>query len=166
MLAVAKRLLKSDSEAEDAVQDAFLSAFRSLDQFEGEAKLGTWLHRIVVNAALMRLRTRKRRPETPIEDLLPRFLENGHFLDPPQRWNDDAEQLLQDEERRRWVRDRIDALPETYRTVLLLRDIENLSTQDAAELLSITPNAVKIRLHRARLALRELLDRELRGAAE
>ncbi len=163
MLAVAKRLLKVESEAEDAVQDAFLSAFRSLDSFEGEAKLGTWLHRIVVNASLMRLRNRKRRPETPIDDLLPRFLEDGHYLDPPQPWHDDAEQLLQDAERRRWVRDRIDTLPDTYRTVLMLRDIENLSTQDAADLLGITPNAVKIRLHRARLALREILDREFRG---
>ena len=163
MLAVANRLLKSDSEAEDAVQDAFLSAFRSLDSFHGQARLGTWLHRIVVNAALMRLRSRRRHPETSTEDLLPRFLEDGHYLNPPQRWEKDAEGMLADEERRRWVRERIDALPDTYRTVLLLRDIENISTQEAAELLGITANAVKIRLHRARLALRESLDRELRG---
>ena len=162
MLSVARRLLRSESEAEDAVQDAFLSAFRSLSSFQGQSRLGTWLHRIVVNAALMRLRSRQRRSETSIEDLLPRFLEDGHFEAPPKRWQENGENLLQDAQRRRWVRDRIDALPETYRTVLLLRDIEDISTQETAELLEITPNAVKIRLHRARLALRESLDRALR----
>jgi len=163
MLAVASRLLGSEAEAEDAVQDAFLSAFRSLDGFNGQSRLGTWLHRIVVNAALMRLRTRRRRPETSIEELLPRFLENGHFRNPPQRWQDDPESLLQSADRKRWIRQKISTLPESYRTVLVLRDIENISTQETAELLGITPNAVKIRLHRARLALRESLDVEFRG---
>ena len=86
MLAVARRFLREDEDARDAVQDAFLSAFRSLDSFEGQAKLSTWLHRIVVNAALMKLRARKRRPEESIEELLPRFLEDGHQAEPATPW--------------------------------------------------------------------------------
>ncbi|HTF32220.1 MAG TPA: sigma-70 family RNA polymerase sigma factor [Myxococcota bacterium] len=77
LLGVAKRLLRHDEDARDAVQDAFFSAFRGLEKFEGEARLSTWLHRIVVNAALMKLRTRRRKPEAPIDDLLPRFLGDG-----------------------------------------------------------------------------------------
>jgi RNA polymerase sigma-70 factor (ECF subfamily) len=73
MLSVARRMLRSDEDARDAVQDAFLSAFRGLPQFEGTARLTTWLHQIVVNACLMKLRTRRRKPEDPIEALLPKF---------------------------------------------------------------------------------------------
>src|SRR5262245_52418857 len=79
MLAVARRFLPVEEDARDAVQDAFLSAFRSIRRFEGNAQLSTWLHRIVVNAALMKLRTRRRKPEQSIEDLLPGYLEDGHF---------------------------------------------------------------------------------------
>ena len=86
MLAVARRYLGNEEDARDAVQDAFLSAFRAIDRFEGEAKLSTWLHRIVVNACLMKLRTRRRRPEGKIEDLLPRFLEDGHQAEPAAIW--------------------------------------------------------------------------------
>jgi RNA polymerase sigma-70 factor (ECF subfamily) len=83
LLAVARRLLRSEEDARDAVQDAFISAFRAIDRFEGGSRLSTWLHRIVVNAALMKLRSQQRKPETSIEDLLPRFLEDGHFAEPP-----------------------------------------------------------------------------------
>ena len=79
MLAVARRFLPVEEDARDAVQDAFLSAFRSIDRFEGHAQLSTWLHRIVVNASLMKLRTRRRHPEQSIEELLPGYLEDGHL---------------------------------------------------------------------------------------
>ena len=79
LLAVARRIVDSEEDARDVVQDAFLNAFRALDRFEGNAKLSTWLHRIVVNAALMKLRTRKRKPEQSIETLLPAFLDDGHL---------------------------------------------------------------------------------------
>ena len=75
MLAVARRLLRSDDDAADAVQEAFISAFRAIGNFEGGAKLSTWLHRIVVNASLMRLRKRTRRPEVSIDELLPKFVD-------------------------------------------------------------------------------------------
>ena len=163
MLSVAKRMLRNEDDARDAVQDAFLSAFRAIDRFEGGSQLGTWLHRIVVNAALMKLRTRRRKPEEPLDPLLPRFLEDGHMVRPAQAWARSADEVLQSEETRRLVLDRIGELPETYRTILLLRDVEGLDTEETAKALEITPGAVKTRLHRARLALRELLDPHLRA---
>lgn len=165
MLAVARRLLRDEEEARDAVQEAFVAAFRGLARFEGHALLGTWLHRIVVNAALMRLRRRKARPEEPIEPLLPAFLEDGHAAEPAAPWAERADELLARREVRHLVRQAIDRLPETYRTVLMLRDIEELDTAEAALLLGVTANAVKIRLHRARQALRAQLDAHLRPHA-
>ncbi len=164
MLQTARRLLANEEDARDAVQDAFLSAFRSLDQFQGNARLSTWLHRIAVNAALMKLRTRRRHAEQSIESLLPTFLEDGHHAIPPAPWPETVDEAASRSEMRTLVRDSIDRLPDAYRTVLLLRDIEELDTQETADLLEITANAVKVRLHRARIALRELLDRGLRGA--
>ena len=157
MLAVARRFLRAEEDARDAVQDAFLSAFRAIDRFEGDARLSTWLHRIVVNAALMKLRSRQRKPEISIEELLPKYLEDGHHADPPSLWQRSAESLLEQHELRHAVRDQIDRLPDNYRTVLLLRDIEEFTTDETAQILDVTENAVKIRLHRARQALRELI---------
>jgi RNA polymerase sigma-70 factor (ECF subfamily) len=163
LLAVARRFLGDGEDARDAVQDAFLSAFRSLQKFQGNALLSTWLHRIVVNAALMKLRSRRRKPETSIEELLPKFLEDGHLAEPAAPWKESAAEALERREVRERVRASIDLLPETYRSVLLLRDVEELDTRETAEILGIGPNAVKTRLHRARQALRTLLDREMRG---
>jgi RNA polymerase sigma-70 factor (ECF subfamily) len=175
MRAVAQRLLGNEHDANDAVQDAFLSAFRSLDQFAGHAQLGTWLHKIVVNAALMKLRARRRRDECSIVELLPAFDETGHRLicrrpggpgGGTMRWNNEGigvkgpEEALERSELRMTIRKKIDQLPHDYRTVLLLRDIEEMDTDQTAECLGIKPGAVKTRLHRARMALRELLERE------
>ena len=157
LLAVTRRILGTEEDARDAVQDAFLFAFRSLDRFHGDARLSTWLHRIAVNAALMRLRTRKRKREEPLEPLLPTFLDDGHHAERFASWGEPADRILEREENRALVRRLIDQLPDAYRTVLVLRDIEGLDTQETAKLLETTPNAVKIRLHRARQALRTLL---------
>jgi len=161
MLRVARRMLRNEEDARDAVQDAFLSALRSLERFHGDAKLGTWLHRIVVNACLMKLRRKRRKPELGIEDLLPRFLEDGHQVRSSAEWNLPADEAVGRGEIRVMVRACIDRLPESYRTVLLLRDIEDLDTEEAARLLDVSPTAVKVRLHRARQALRTLLDPHL-----
>ncbi len=162
MLAVARRMLRNEADARDVVQDAFFSAFRSLARFEGAAALSTWLHRIVVNGALMKLRSRRRRPEESIEPLLPRFLEDGHHASHPSEWMP-THTLLERQETRELVRAAIDRLPEGYRTILLLRDIEELDTEETARALDLTPAAVKVRLHRARQALRTLLDPALRA---
>src|SRR3954451_7312044 len=154
MLAVARRFLQDEDLARDAVQDAFLSAFRSIHAFDGDAQLATWLHRIVVNAALMKLRTRRRKPEQSIEPMLPAFAEDAHHAGRPVvAWTASAEEALLRREARERVRAAIADLPERYRTVLPLRDIEERSTREAADLLGITENAVKLRLHRARQAL-------------
>lgn len=163
MLAVAKRFV-SESEAPDALQEAYLSAFRGLPKFDAAAKLTTWLHRIVVNACLMRLRRKASRPETSIETLLPRFREDGHFDQSIADWKPRASGSIEAEETRKLVRECIALLPDDYRTVLLLRDVEDLDTEEAAGLLGVSANAVKTRLHRARLALRELIDQ--RGGGE
>jgi len=163
MLATARRLLRSDQDAEDAVQEAFVSAARAISGFAGGSKVSTWLHRIVINTALMKLRTRRRRREESIDDLLPRFDVEGRHLRPVAAWETPSDVLLERRETRAMVRRCIDRLPERYRTVLVLRDIEELDTQESADLLGSTPNTVKIRLHRARQALRTLLERELVG---
>lgn len=158
MLAVAKRLLSDESDANDALQDAFVSAFQALPRFAGDSALGTWLHRIVVNAALMKLRSRRRRPEVSVESLLPAFIEDGHHATPPTPWRAADEADRDAAERAALVRQKIAELPEQYRTVLVLRDIEELDTEATAQLLHSSVNAVKTRLHRARQALRTLLD--------
>jgi RNA polymerase sigma-70 factor (ECF subfamily) len=163
LLAVARRILGSDEEARDAVQDAFLRAFRGLEGFEGGSRLSTWLHRIAVNAALMKLRTRRRKPEESLEPLLPAFRDDGHHREQFASWAEPVDQSLERAETRALVRRMIDELPESYRTVLLLRDIEGLDTGEAAAALGLTPNAVKIRLHRARQALRTLLAPHFQG---
>ncbi len=162
LLAVARRFLRSEDDARDAVQDAFLSAFRNIERFEGQARLSTWLHRIVVNAALMKLRTRRRKPETPIEELLPGFLEDGHLAQPAVEWRKGDPDPVERAELRGLVLEKIQELPEGYRNVLMLRDIEELDTEETAEMMGLSTGAVKTRLHRARLALRELLEPHLR----
>ncbi len=166
MLAVARRFLPREDDAQDAVQDAFLSAFRAFDRFDGKSRLSTWLHRIVVNAALMKLRTRRRKPERSIEDYLPAYRSDGHPTNPALiDWSESIPDTVHRMDVAAMVRAQIEELPETYRTVLLLRDIEGLDTQEAAEMLGITVNAVKTRLHRARQALREMLEQRLREVA-
>ena len=163
MLAVARRILRNEEDARDAVQEAFLSAFKQIHKFQGGSRLGTWLHRIVVNAALGRLRNLQRRPERSIEDLLPHFGEDEHQSDPPVPWRATPETGMQQRETRQLVHQYIDQLPESYRTVLLLRDIEGLDTEETAQMLSTSSGVIKTRLHRARQALRSLLDPHFRG---
>ena len=158
MLAAARRILPTEEDAQDAVQEAFLSSFRKIDTFQGQSKLGTWLHRIAINAALMKLRSLRRRKEQDVEDFLPRFLEGGHFESMPRRWSGAADGPAVRAEVQRAVREAIEKLPENYRIPLLLRDIEELNNSEVADQLGISVNAAKIRIHRARLALRELLD--------
>ena len=164
LLAVTRRLLNQEQDAQDALQDAFLSAFRGLAKFDGDSSLATWLHRIALNAALMKLRSQRRKPEQPIDGLLPTYYDDGHRRDPGPAWKalaSDAERA----ETREVVRRCIAQLPDSYRVVLVLRDIEELDTAAVAEHLGIEAGAVKTRLHRARQALRTLLDPHFREGA-
>lgn len=162
LLSVARRFLRSEEDARDAVQDAFLSAFRSIDRFEGNSRVSTWLHRIVVNASLMKLRTRRRKPERSIEELMPGFLEDGHLEQPASEWRKLPEDQVSLGELRNLLLKQIQELPDGYRDVLMLRDIEGMDTGETAQVLSISAGAVKTRLHRARIALRGLLEPHLR----
>jgi RNA polymerase sigma-70 factor (ECF subfamily) len=162
MQMVARRILRNEEDANDAVQDAFLSAFEGIGRFQGQSRLSTWLHRIVVNAALGRLRRTARHPERSIEDLLPHFGEGEHQIDLPVPWKATPETALQRQESCELLRHCIDQLPESYRTVLLVRDIEGLDTEETAQMLGTSPGVVKTRLHRARQALRSLLDPHFR----
>ena len=160
LLATARRLLGNDYDAQDAVQETFISAFNSIASFRGDARLSTWLHRIVVNAALVQLRHRRRWSEVPIHDLLPRFEADGCWAEGNELSSRAVEHLTDARDTRKAVRRCIALLPAIYRTVLVLRDIEELDTSEVGEMLAINVNTVKIRLHRAHQALKSLLDRE------
>jgi len=157
LLSVARRFLPNNEDAQDAVQEAFIKAFRAIGTFEARAQLHTWLHRILVNTALMKIRSRKRRPEESIDDLLPTFQADGHQTTESRDWSD---AIFERKETAAIVRQAIAQLPNHYRVVLTLRDIEERDTIETATALGTTTTVVKVRLHRARQALRTLLDRE------
>ena len=160
LLSVARRFLASNEDAEDAVQETFIKAFKAIHTFEERAQLHTWLHRIVVNTSLMKLRERRRKPQESIDDLLPTFAADGHQMTESREWSD---ALIERKETAAMVRQAIARLPEQHRTVLILRDMEERDTAETAAILGTTTTVVKVRLHRARQALRTLLDREFRA---
>ena len=162
MLALAQRYLKDGALAEDCVQEAFLQAFRNLREFEGRSAVKSWLFRIVVNAALMRLRSRRGAGEQCLDDVLAQF-ERGECRREA-AWSEVAtpQEILQRKEARELVVAKMMQLPDGYRIVLLLRDIEGLSTEEAASVLGLSEGAVKVRLHRARAAFKVLVEPVLR----
>ena len=166
LLAVARRIVGTDEEARDVLQEAYLSAFKALDRFEANARLSTWLHRITVNACLMKLRSARRRPTSSLDELLPRFDDTGHQAEPADAWNDDAEAAIDAPNVRARVRSCIEKLPDSYRAVLICRDIEEMDTAETAKALGLSAENVKTRLHRARQALKTLIERECKELAE
>ncbi len=163
MLALAERLMGERSAAEDVVQDAFMVAFRGLAKFEGRSTLRTWLHRITVNTSLDHLRRIKRRAEQTIDPLLPEFDRHECRVEAP--WSSllPLSAVLENEELRMQVNTAVATLPESYRTVFLLRDVEGYDTDEVATLVGISQANVKVRLHRARAALKKLLEPILTG---
>ena len=153
---LALRMLENAQDAEDALQETFMKAYRALPGFDGRSSLATWLYRIATNEALMAIRRRKNLPvsfDEPVGD-------DDHAPEPVQivDWCCLPETEMMSTEARRYMDKAIEALPHTLRTVFLLRDIEGLSTQETGEVLGLTEMAVKTRLSRARLRLRELLS--------
>lgn len=149
------RLMSNPQEAEEVLQETFISAYRSLDRFEGRSQVGTWLYRIAYNAALMRLR-RRQIVTTSIDE--PLVSEEGESL-PRQLvdWTSLPDDAVMSKELQEELGRAVSRLPESLRSVFVLRDIEGLSTAETAETLGLTETNVKVRLHRARLALREEL---------
>jgi RNA polymerase sigma-70 factor (ECF subfamily) len=160
---LAHSITRSEADAEEVVQDVFWSLYRKIDGFEGRAALGTWIYRITVNAALIKRRGKRAELEVLLEDHLPTFKEDGHregdrawlLAD----WSETPEEELLSRETRLAVRQMIARLPDGYRVVLLLRDLEGLSNEETAEVLGQSVASVKSRLHRARMALREQVTR-------
>jgi RNA polymerase sigma-70 factor (ECF subfamily) len=154
---IAQHITQNREDAEDVVQDAFLKAYQNLAQFQGQSKFYTWLVRITVNEALMRLR--RRRPERMVsldedvkteEDSMPREIAD---------WSPNPEQLYNQAELKEILGKTIQGLPPSFRTVFVLRDVEGLSTEETADALDLSVPAVKSRLLRARLQLRERLNK-------
>jgi len=156
---LAYRFVRNESEAKEILQDTFLSVWRKLDTFKGDAQFGSWLYRVAANAALMRLRAQRRHPEVSTEELPIDYLDNyGHLPNTGENWAKRPDDELQSDELRRRIQQAVDELPEIYRTVFLVRDVEGLSTEETAEVLQISVPTVKTRLHRARLALRDAIS--------
>jgi RNA polymerase sigma-70 factor (ECF subfamily) len=161
---LAKNITQNDEDAEDVLQDAFLKAYTHLDNFKGDSKFYTWIVRIAVNEALMRLRKRKADRSVPLDE--PVELGEETVQREIAVWEDNPEQQYSQEEWRRILDEAVDSLKPDFRTVFVLRDIEELSTEETAETLGISVPAVKSRLLRARLALREKLTRQFKRKGE
>ncbi|MBI3466429.1 MAG: sigma-70 family RNA polymerase sigma factor [Planctomycetes bacterium] len=153
---VALRMLGNVEDAQDLTQEVFLKVFQKLDEFRGESALGTWIYRIAVNAALEYRERRARLPQSlgdPFED----FLEDGRHARSVRQWRDDPVQAVLDEEARQMVEKAIAELPDSYREVYVLSDVEKLPVEEVSQLLSLSIPGMKSRLHRARLMLRKKL---------
>jgi len=151
----ATHLVGTAAEAEEVVQEVFLAVYEKAHTFRGESTFATWLYRLTTNAALSRLRRRKRHPEVAIEDYLPQFREDGHHLvRPVVDWSSDLEQGLAEAQMQQLLRQAIELLQPLDRAVLVLSDFEELPNREIGEALGLTVSAVKARLHRARLFLR------------
>ena len=163
-------ITRNQSDAEEVVQDVFLALFRKIDTFEGRAALGSWIYRIAANAALIKRRGKRSKVEVPLEEYLPAFLPDGHregdraFLLADWSRSPEAEALTL--ETRMALNRALDNIPDHYRAVLVLRDVEGLSTEETAEALGESVPTVKMRLHRARMALREQLTRHFAPTPE
>ncbi|WP_282607161.1 RNA polymerase sigma factor [Pelagibius sp. Alg239-R121] len=165
MLAVANRVLRDRSHAEDAVQNAFAAVFKNLDSFNQKSSLKTWMHRIVVNEALMLLRKQSSTCEDSIDPFQSIFDENGCRIEEDWTTFRTPETILQQAQSSAQVIELIGRLPESYRVILVLRDIEELSTTEVADMLETSEANVRVKLHRARSALKKLLEPLIRGGA-
>jgi len=157
---IAQHITQNREDAEDVVQDAFLKAYEKLDQFQGNSKFYTWLVRIAVNESLMRLRKRRTGRMVSIDEDVE--TEEGSMPRDLADWGPDPEQQYGQSELADILRKTIHGLPPGFRTVFVLRDVEGLSTEETAEALGLSVPAVKSRLLRARLQLRERLSRYFR----
>ena len=156
---LALRMTRSEADAAEITQDTFLSAFQHLNDFRGDAAFGSWVSRIAANHALMRLRHRKVVQATERELQEPEFNERGSWEEyPASDWSKRADQQVLDAELRGAIEEATQRLPEGYREVFLLKDVEDLSYEQIAEMLGESVPAIKSRLHRARLFLRQSID--------
>lgn len=160
-------LTRNEEDARDAMQDAFLSIFKNIGRFKEASSLSTWIYRIAANAALMKIRKRRQDEKTvQIEDYMPSFDETGHRVAVVPDWHPAVDQLLLNKELGELLKGWIDELPAEYRTVLVLRDQEGLENEEVAAILNLSVPAVKSRLHRARIYLRERAKKYVYGGSD
>ena len=152
--------LTSETDAPDVLQETFLQVYRNLRTFRGDSRFSTWLYRIATNAALMNRRARARRPSVPLDEFLPQFDSRGVHAGTPEELQlaSRADELLDRQALAERAREVLARLPDMYRDPFVLRDLEDLSTAEVAELLGLGPAAVRQRVHRARLMLRGYLS--------
>lgn len=160
---VARSILKSDAEAEDAVQDAYVAAFSRLGQFRGPDGFGSWICRITTNEALMRRRRQAGPQLVPLTDLEQPAHQEAAMID-PRSPADNPEASLHDDQLRRLLEAAVDALPDAYRAAFTLREIEELSVAETADCLGVEAATVKTRVHRARRLLRKNITAEFSAA--
>jgi len=162
---LARGITRNTADAEEVVQDVFMTIYRKGESFEGRSALGSWIYRVTINAALNKRHGKRHEVETSIEEHLPRFDASGHrqgdrtyvLAD----WSQNPEAALLSEETRALLNRAIDSLPDHYRAVLVLRDVEDVPNAEIAEAIGESVASVKSRVHRARMALREQLTRHL-----
>ncbi len=155
---VVRRLLNDPRDAEEATQDTLLSVVQHIDTYRGDAAFSSWLYRIAVNAASQRLRARRARPEVSLEPFLRVFDDAGRYVEPVADWSGQLEDRAVARETRAAIEQSLSRLPDEYRAVILLHDVEGLPNEEVAATLGLTVAAVKSRVHRARLFLRQELS--------
>jgi RNA polymerase sigma-70 factor, ECF subfamily len=160
---LALRITGSPEDAQEVSQDVLWTIVRKIGTFKGESALGSWIYRITANAAYEKLRSRRGKDEVSWDALLPAFDRDGHLVEPGHDWTQQAEDPGLQAEARRRLKAAIDSLPPDYRTAFVLHDMEGLSNPEIAEMLGISLPAVKSRVHRSRLFLRQHLAQYFRG---
>ncbi len=155
---LALRITGSREDAEEAAQDTLLTVARKIDMFKGDSAFGSWIYRIAANAAYQKIRSRRAKwREIALDDVLPAIDDDGHHFEPMDDWSNRVDERAYQSELREVLEKAIDSLPPDYRTALVLHDVEGVSNPDIAETLGISLPAVKSRVHRSRLFVRQQL---------
>lgn len=158
LLLKAEQMLGCPDEAKDCVQECYIKVHRNIGTFRQEADIFSWMYRILVNTCLKKMRKRSAAPLESLDELQPTFDQNGCRIEPLWQTLPSTEEILEKKGARQQVLSAIQSLPHTYRDVLYLRDIEGHNTAEVAEMLSLSTSATKVRLHRARAALKKILE--------
>ena len=155
--ALAYNLTHNQMDAQDVTQEVFLTIFRKAHTFQGKSAFSSWVYRVALNAVYMKLRSRKKDQSISVEDAFPSFNGAGYHQEVIRDWSESAESLMFSNETKNVIQNAVDQLPEKEKIAFILRDVEELSTEEAAQALDLTISAVKSRLHSARLILRKKL---------
>jgi RNA polymerase sigma-70 factor, ECF subfamily len=156
--ALAYNMTHNQMDAQDVTQEVFLTIFRKVHTFQGKSAFSSWVYRVALNAVYMKLRSKKKDQSISVEDAFPSFNGAGYHQEVIRDWSESAESLMFSNETKNVIQSAVDQLPEKEKIAFLLRDVEGLSTEEAAEALDLSISAIKSRLHRARLILRKKLS--------